>query len=236
MGELIAAATDLLVPAACAGCGRRVRATVCAGCRASLGPPTEWAAPAGVPRLVAAAHWSGAPRTLVIAHKERARAGLCRPLGAALAEAVARVLDDLAPTCPVALVPVPTRRSARRERGQDPLLRLARAAARELRRAGRPARVVSALRHTRTVADQADLRGPARAANLAGAFAARGGPPTAAVVLVDDVCTTGVTLREASRALHAAGWELAGAAVLATAGTRRAVQIGPPLSRRHSGE
>lgn len=230
MWELIAAAADLVLPAECAGCGRRARAPVCVGCRASLGPPLEWAAPSGVVRLVASAHWSGAARALVIAHKERARGGLCRPLGAALAEAVLRVLDEAANDGPVVLVPVPTRRAARRERGHDPLLRLARAAARDLRRCGRPACVVPVLRHTRAVADQAGLSGPDRAANLAGAFVVRGAPPGAAVVLVDDVCTTGATLSEASRALRAGGWELAGAAVLATAGVRPAVQIRRPLS------
>lgn len=192
---------------------------MCPACLATLGPPREWAAPAGVTRLAAAAHWSGPARELVIAHKERARAGVCAVLAQALAEAVRQVAGDASA---VLLVPVPTRRGARRDRGRDPLARLARAAAKDLRRSGRPARAVQVLRHVREVRDQAGLSGPERAANLAGALAVRGWPlpAGAVVVLVDDVCTTGATLTEASRALRAGGWAPAGAAVLATAGVR----------------
>ena len=219
---LRATAIDLVLPAPCAGCGARARVSACARCRATLGPPREWSPPRGVPRLVASAHWSGPARALVLAHKERARAGLRRPLGGALASAVRDLLDDASPPAPVLLIPVPTRREARRARGRDPLAALARAAARELRRSGRPARVVPALRHRRRVRDQAGLRGPERAANLAGALVARRRPPVAGLaVLVDDVCTTGATLSEADRALRAAGWDPLGAAVLATAGVRK---------------
>jgi predicted amidophosphoribosyltransferase len=220
---LLAAAVDLILPAPCAGCGTHARAAACPRCRAAFGPPREWAPPSGVPRLAAAAHWSGPARALVLAHKERGRAGLRATLGAGLAEAVRALLDEAGPGVPVVLVPVPTRRSARRSRGRDPLAILTRAAARDLRRSGRPAGVVPALRHRRRVRDQAGLLGPERAANLAGALVARrSAPRRGVVVLVDDVCTTGATLTEASRALRAAGWAPVGAAVLATAGVRSA--------------
>lgn len=220
--RLLAAAVDLVLPAPCAGCGERARVVACVRCRAAFGPAREWAPPPGVPRLAAVAHWSGPARALVLAHKERARAGLRGTLGGALADAVRTLLDEAGPDVPVLLVPVPTRRSARRSRGRDPLAVLTRAAARDLRRSGRQAAVVPALRHRRRVRDQAGLLGPERAANLAGALAARRPPPPrGVVVLVDDVCTTGATLAEANRALRAAGWATAGAAVLATAGVRR---------------
>ncbi len=224
--NVLPAAVDLLLPAPCAGCGARARVSACPGCRATLGPPKEFRAPPGITRLIAVAHWSGRPRTLVLAQKERARAGLSSPLGAALADAVAALVEHSERPGAVFLVPVPARREARRQRGRDPMARLAGSAARELRRAGQDARVMPALRHVRRVRDQAGLSGPERAANLRGAFRARLPrlPAGAVVVLVDDICTTGATLAEAARALRAEGCEPAGAAVLATAGVRSAAR------------
>lgn len=109
---------------------------------------------------------------------------------------------------PVLLVPVPSARSTVRARGHDPARRIALAAAGELRRTGTSARVVAVLRQRRWVADQAGLNSQERMGNLDGALevvagGARllvGGP----VVLVDDLMTTGASLREAARAVREA--------------------------------
>lgn len=109
---------------------------------------------------------------------------------------------------PVLLIPVPSARSVVRARGHDPARRIALAAAGELRRSGTPARVVAVLRQRRWVADQSGLNSRQRLDNLAGALevvagGARllvGGP----VVLVDDLMTTGASLREAARAVREA--------------------------------
>jgi orotate phosphoribosyltransferase len=52
-------------------------------------------------------------------------------------------------------------------------------------------------------------------------MAADAGPQGSVAVVVDDIVTTGVTLSEAARALRAAGWPVAGAAVLAATPRRR---------------
>ncbi|MEV5882000.1 ComF family protein [Streptomyces sp. NPDC052020] len=113
----------------------------------------------------------------------------------------------------VLLVPVPSTRRAVRARGHDPARRIALAAAGELRRSGTPARMLGALRHRRAVADQSGLGSRQRRDNLAGALAVVPGAArllrgAAAVVLVDDVMTTGASLAEAARAVRASldGW------------------------------
>ena len=222
---VLTALLDLLLPRACPGCGAPLpsarRTVACAACLAALAGPAVRAvpvpAPPGLPPVRAVAAYDGCVRGLVVAHKERGRLGLSAVLAAGLARAATVARAD-------ALVWVPSRRDAVRERGYDHARRLATRAARLL---GVPA--VPALVVRRRVADQAGLSAAARAANLAGAFAAH--PRRAAalagmrVVVVDDVMTTGATLAEATRALRAAGLHVAGGAVVA-AGVRRSVPAG----------
>jgi predicted amidophosphoribosyltransferase len=122
----------------------------------------------------------------------------------------------------VLLVPVPSRRAVVRRRGHDPLLRLTRHAAGRLRRQGVPARVRRALVPVVRVRDQAGLGAEERAANLAGSLSCRRAVPVPAgslLVVVDDVITTGATLREAQRALESRGVPVD--AVAAVAATQR---------------
>ena len=211
---MLADLLDLVLPRDCAGCGA-VGRTLCEGCSAALAHPRQHRpdpCPPGLPALVAAASYDGVVRSALLAHKERGRLGLARPLGRALAGAV----RGLAPPRRVVLVPVPSSRAAVRERGQDHARRLARAAARTL-----PGAVVQPLLvPARTVADQSGLGTAARAANLAGALRVRRPVRGLPVVVVDDVVTTGATLAEAARALRAAGADVVGCAVVGATARR----------------
>ncbi|MDW4910413.1 ComF family protein [Streptomyces sp. ADMS] len=205
---------DLVLPAECGGCGRP-RTVLCPECRAALGgaapsrvrPVPE---PLGLPVVHAAARYEDEVRAVLLAHKERGALALAGPLGTALAGAVRAGLDGaLCGGTGVLLVPVPSARRAVRARGHDPARRIALAAAAELRGAGMPARVLAVLRQRRSVADQAGLDSRQRLENLAGALsvAAGGGRLLAgagAVVLVDDLMTTGASLAEAARAVREA--------------------------------
>jgi predicted amidophosphoribosyltransferase len=231
---------DLLLGSTCAVCERGGR-VLCDGCRHTL--PTRattcWPTPrpAGLARPVAVGEYDGPLKLLVNAHKEQHRFALAAPLGELLALSVldltgpppARAGSPDLVVPEVALVPVPSRAAVVRRRGHDPLLRITRSAAATLRGTGVQTGVVQLLRSVRAAEDQAGLGAAARASNLArsmtcprGAVARRlrtvsGGPPL--VVVVDDVITTGSTVREAQRALEEAGVEVAGIAVVAA--TRR---------------
>lgn len=220
--------TDLVLPADCAGCGlARAPGRLCPGCRDALvaGEPRRArpaAAPDGLPAVWAAAGYRDEVRAVLLAHKERGALPLAGPLGDALARAVHAGLNALpaaAGSRPVVLLPVPSARSAVARRGHDPVRRLARSAAGALRAAGVPAQALPALRQCRPVADQAGLTAGERAANLDGALELRPAAAAAAAdgvaVLVDDVMTTGASLREAARASRSGGLRPLAAAVVA---------------------
>ncbi|MFA1548575.1 ComF family protein [Actinomadura chokoriensis] len=214
---------DLLLPERCAGCGREP-VLLCSAC---LKPLRESArpvrlAPAGLPSPWTVAAYEGPLRAILAAYKERGRTALAVPLGEALATAVQAALTP-GPDPPAAVVAVwvPSGRKAVRRRGHDPLRGLAEVAVRRLRADGVPVTMADALRQRGGVADQAGLTAVQRAANLHGAVEVRAHVAGSRVVLVDDVVTTGASLAEAARALHAAGADVTGAAAIAATPRRR---------------
>lgn len=124
-----------------------------------------------------------------------------------------RLVEDIAAlTAPLAhpdwlaqtpsVVPIPASRVARRRRGFDHGEELGRALAGRL---GLPFAPVLA---PPVAKDQRELRRRSRQHNMDGAFVlAAGARAPAAVILTDDVHTTGATLYAAADALHAAGAE-----------------------------
>ena len=117
---------------------------------------------------------------------------------------MAAAMAARAPGAPESIVvPVPLHVTRLRHRGFNQSAVLARYVARVL---GRPV-ALRLLVRTRDTPSQTALSLPARAANVAGAFAVRD-PGTARArtfLLVDDVWTSGATARAAASALYAAG-------------------------------
>lgn len=72
-----------------------------------------------------------------------------------------------------------------------------------------------ALRLTRQTADQADLSRNDRAHNRAGSMSASSRLAGRSCLIVDDILTTGSTIKEATRAIHAVGGSVLGAATIA---------------------
>jgi predicted amidophosphoribosyltransferase len=238
---------DLVWPRHCLGCGAG-GSGLCAECL-----PVR-AAVRFVPGLGpvhAAASYGGAVRAAIIHYKDRRRRDLRAPLAALLNGAVGAARAELAvspPGTPGAghpgvpgpgaaplLVPVPSTTRAARERGGDHMRRLAASVA---RRQGLRA---DALLHVgRPIDDATGLGAAARAANVAGAYVCRRGPPSlfppptpgAPVILVDDVITTGASLREAARCLSAAGYRVQACAVIALVPAERRIGRDGRGSRR----
>ena len=204
-----AALVDLVLPGDCAACGAAAHPW-CPQCRGEIGPST-WPHLPGGPEVVAVGRYTGPLRSALLRYKERGRRDLAGPLGALLADALHEVLGP----APVWLVPAPSRPAAARARGGDHVARLCRAVA--ARRSG--VRVARPLRLHRRVRDSVGLDAEQRAANLAGRVRVRPAalPRFGTVVLVDDVVTTGATLRTCRDALAGAGVGVVAAAVLCDA-------------------
>ncbi len=202
IGDACAGALALLLPVWCAGCDRPDVA-LCAECRGLLRPRVRRRALTAEVDVFSAVDFDGVPARVVRAFKEDGRTALARPLGTALAAAVGEAVkvtgrDPL-------IVPIPSSRRAFRRRGYEIAEFVA-------RRAGLSP--VPALVSRGTVADQRGLDRHARAQNVAGSLRARG-VAGVEVIVVDDVLTTGATLREAVRALSDGGAQVVAAVTVA---------------------
>ena len=134
---------------------------------------------------------------LLKAFKYRRHGFHAPPLAAILHDSVAEKAGAID-----AVVPVPLHWSRHRERGFNQAAELARPLARRL---GLP--LWQAPRRVRRTPPQSGLAERARLRNLANAFALHGRAPYRSVLIVDDVITTGATVRQLGETLRRSGVE-----------------------------
>lgn len=183
---------ETILPSTCVGC-RKVGRTICAKCLEVLEPQ-----PRAVSRGVSgwsAIDYGKVATNAINAFKEHGRT--------ALVGEFCRLLDGIELPANAVLVGLPSSASATRKRGFVPAELLADRLARR-----RSLKSSHALVFSRKIADQAKLSRDERAINLADSMLAK--PLHGPVILVDDVVTTGASLREAARAMAAAGNQVAG--------------------------
>jgi len=225
--SLIDATADLLFQGACPGCGLPGHG-ICALCRravmsGSVGPRERVGI--DVPLWSAGDYTEPLPRVISGA-KDHHTGDVIDLLGVRLAFAVAGLADAARPAGPGVLVPFPSSAATVRERGLDVTFALARSAARRLGRVGLVVTVRPLLTHARAVRDQGRLSSEERYRNLAGSLRARDREAAGWIILVDDVVTTGASLREGIRALRSAGITPAGAATIGATILRHDVRPG----------
>lgn len=207
---------DLILPPRCAGC-RRPGALICSDCAADLSGPipplcltcgavchpsaaANHRCTAAAGRIYAPFAYSHPLPQIIHDFKYSGQFALARPLAALLAGYARRQFEN-GPAKPV-LVPIPLHPQRQRERGfnQSALL------ARQLGQINGWTVDEACLQRQRPTRIQARLTGSERRSNMVGAFSTVNEQAAGrAILLLDDVCTTGSTLSAAANALERGG-------------------------------
>jgi predicted amidophosphoribosyltransferase len=213
---------DLVLPLECGGCGAP-STRWCDACAYQLTVRSDEPhlisprVDPGVP-VLSLGRYAGARREAIVAVKEHGRADLIAPLAGALQAGLERLLTWGVVGTPLTIVPAPTRRTAARRRGGDPVTRMARAATAGLRSVS-DIQVVQALRLRALVRDSVGLSSADRQRNIVGRVKITKsiGGLARAVLVVDDIVTTGATASESVRVLQIAGAHVVGVLAIANA-------------------
>ena len=197
---LVRALHDAIMPLRCVFCGTRslpIERYVCRGCRAELpgaaSPPPAPSSPFVVE--VAPFDWAFPVDAAIKALKFGRKLYYAPAFAELLDEASWRLPQDID-----AVLPVPLHWRRRLFRGFNQAEEIARPLAQRL---GVP--LVANLKRSKATTFQSGLSARQRARNLRNAFTIRGEMPYAHVLIVDDVITTGVTIRQVATTLRAAG-------------------------------
>ena len=199
---------ELLFPRACAGCAAPGY-LLCPTCKKRLATPPFQHTPnltVHVP-VFALGTYDAPHRGVGLAMKEKKNLAVRRHIGAVLAAALDHLeaRGDIIPGAH--LIPAPTRPSAARARGGDPVSAVCHAS-------GRPTHDVFSLLDA--TPDQASLDESARRRNLSGNVQLSA-VPQGPLIVVDDVVTTGATLQAVVEKLLVHGGNPVACVVLAAA-------------------
>lgn len=220
----LAASMDLLLPPACLLCGQLLptgpeEQFFCRDCLAAMVPlqpghcrccvqpfqstisnhlcGTCLKRPPSFSIVHAAGLYQGSLKEAVHKLKYRNQLTLAKPLGQLLGKSVAAA-ESFAPDL---IIPVPLHPSRLRQRGYNQALEVARPIAQQL---AAPL-VTTLLQRSRNTPQQQGLSAIERRSNLRNAFTLSSEAQALRILLVDDVMTTGETVRECCRTLLAGG-------------------------------
>lgn len=210
IASAVAPVVGFMLPDSCVSCGDalgRGEKHLCRACWEEIRPAAHTvelpgAVPEGPSRLVGRhafflLPFDGAPRALIHALKYRRRTSVAT----ALVQAVMPAVAGLPLSNVEVVVPVPLHAVRLRERGFNQAALLAQELGRAL---DLPVR--KGLRRTRATREQTGLSRACRLQNVSAAFASESDQfSDVRALLVDDVVTTGATLRAAASALEQAG-------------------------------
>lgn len=198
----IRALQEIIFPSRCLGCGV-LGLAVCSSCRSDWHPHIyrQWSISNPTFPIYSSVLYSVTGGKVLLSAKENSLIAadeiVLNALNHSLAYFQREIQGDF-------LVPIPSRKSVARLRGRQFISALGNQLSQT---SGLP--IYDNLRHTRQVQDQSGLDAKSRAENLDGSLKSMNFLSGRAIV-IDDLVTTGATLREAVRALRTVGIEVAG--------------------------
>lgn len=164
--------------------------------------------------VVRALTYSGSTRQIIYRFKDHGDFSVRPLLSSALAAGLLHLADHLALSrCLV--TPTPSRARSIRKRGFCPITQLTDAAIHRLTASSTRLWRQDLLRDIRTIRSDKSLGTADRALVAGGAFRITCSPPALPVIVVDDVVTSGATMREAISTLLHAGVDVVGGVALA---------------------
>ncbi len=198
--------TQLLFPSRCFGC-QKIGPSICSECRSSWHPHYYRTKVDGL-TVHSSLLYTPTASKIILAAKESGLKRADELVIDAIVLALQRSKLDLTLS---RLVPIPSSKSSQRRRGRSFIVDLVHQIS---LRTG--IEVVDCLQLSRRVLDQSGLHRQERSTNLAGAFRVSS-HVRGELILVDDVVTTGATLREAFRAVNSQGFHAVGSVSAVTA-------------------
>ncbi|WP_055427049.1 ComF family protein [Bifidobacterium aesculapii] len=218
MRGLVADMTNLILPRGCAGCDAPDE-VLCPSCAALFACVVPFTPPADGIASYACSVYKGATRRVILAWKDHADAECDRALSGAMRVLASQVTRTVTGGAMMVVVPAPSSARSARRRGRRHLMPVARSLAAWYRSMGVRARAVDAL-SVHAAGKAVETMGRAgRVARVTGshinvrdAASVRG----CDVILIDDIVTTGATMRACVTSLEAAGGRVAACLALAS--------------------
>ena len=218
MRGLVADMTNLILPRGCAGCDAPDE-VLCRSCAALFACVVPFTPPAAGIASYACSVYKGASRRVILAWKDHADAECDRALSDAMRVLASQVARTVTGEGMVVVVPAPSSARSARRRGRRHLMPVARSLAAWYRSRGVRARAVDAL-SVHAAGKAVETMG--RAGRVARVTDSRISVRDIAsvrgrdVILIDDIVTTGATMRACVASLEAADGRVAACLALAS--------------------
>lgn len=186
--------SQLLFPSRCYGCSI-LGPTICSACR-SQWHPHYYKTNIGPISVHSSLLYSPTASKIILASKENGLRGADDLIIQAIIQVLERAKIDKQH---FRLVPIPSSKNSQRKRGRSFMVDITQQVSVHT---GIP--ISDCLQISRRIKDQSGLNKLARNSNMQGAFSLKSSA-RGQLIVVDDVVTTGATLREAARALNSQG-------------------------------
>ena len=200
--------SHLVFPTRCYGCNS-LGISICTDCRREW-IPHYYKTHINLLSVHSAIRYTPTASKIILAAKENGLQGADDLLIAAIVHVLSKARLDRGY---FTLVPVPSSKRSQRRRGRSFVVDLTKAISKQTGIA-----VNDCLQVSRHVSDQSGLTRIQRSSNMHGAFSVKAGAILRGdAIVIDDVVTTGATLREAARALNSQGFHAFGSVSAVTA-------------------